>query len=75
MCIINDKTSNHNKESTLRRGLTKLSSFPAAWAISTKTNISFWSLYGAIQESEQCYVCIQCTFYNLFTNFLLITLN
>ncbi|KAK0089191.1 hypothetical protein PV325_008503 [Microctonus aethiopoides] len=55
MCIINDKTSNHNKESTLRRGLTKLSSFPAAWAISTKTNISFWSLYGAIQESEQCY--------------------
>ncbi|XP_074106504.1 uncharacterized protein LOC141532178 isoform X1 [Cotesia typhae] len=55
LCVINQKQSDDNNKSVLRETIIKLSSFPAAWAISTKTNVSFWTLYGAIRENDQCF--------------------
>ncbi|XP_008548330.1 uncharacterized protein LOC103571808 isoform X2 [Microplitis demolitor] len=55
LCVINQKPSDENNRSVLRDSIIKVSSFPAAWAISTKTNVSFWTLYGAIRENEQCF--------------------
>ncbi|XP_034952300.1 uncharacterized protein [Chelonus insularis] len=55
LCVINSKDSIDHNDSILRSSLTKISSFPAAWAISSKTNISFWNLYGAIRENDECF--------------------
>jgi hypothetical protein len=43
-----NKTSNDS----FRIGLTKIASFPAAWGISNKSGLSFWSLYASILEAE-----------------------
>ncbi|CAL1673607.1 unnamed protein product [Lasius platythorax] len=55
LCTINEKNQlDDSKESRLRSGLLKVASFPAAWAVSNKLGINFWSLYGAIMENEGC---------------------
>ncbi|XP_014230721.1 uncharacterized protein LOC106655049 [Trichogramma pretiosum] len=43
-------------DESIRVGLTKVASFPAAWAISNKSNANFWSLYSSILETENCLV-------------------
>ncbi|XP_023289404.1 uncharacterized protein LOC105701497 [Orussus abietinus] len=57
LCVINSQsTEGDNKSmSSLRSGLTKLASFPAAWAISNKTGQNFWTLYGAVQDNQKCF--------------------
>ncbi|XP_014207126.1 uncharacterized protein LOC106638481 [Copidosoma floridanum] len=58
LCTINQKpipSDGHNiADDSFRVGLTKLASFPAAWAISNKSGVSFWSLYAAILETKEC---------------------
>lgn len=55
LCTINEKSQlDDNKESHMRSRLLKIASFPAAWAVSNKLAINFWSLYGAIMEQEGC---------------------
>ncbi|XP_070170520.1 uncharacterized protein [Polyergus mexicanus] len=55
LCTINEKSQqDDNKESRLRSSLLMTASFPAAWAVSNKLGINFWSLYGAIMEREGC---------------------
>lgn len=57
LCTINEKSQlDDNKESHMRSRLLKIASFPAAWAVSNKLAINFWSLYGAIMEQEGCIV-------------------
>ncbi|XP_063992357.1 uncharacterized protein LOC135170454 [Diachasmimorpha longicaudata] len=54
-CVINQNTNEDSQEAAFRSALIKLSSYPAAWTLSTRTSINFWTLYGAIQEGEQCF--------------------
>ncbi|XP_029172296.1 uncharacterized protein LOC114941467 [Nylanderia fulva] len=55
LCTINEKNQlDDNKESQLRSILLRVASFPAAWAVSNKLDINFWSLYGAIMEQDGC---------------------
>ncbi|XP_015127038.1 uncharacterized protein LOC107048401 [Diachasma alloeum] len=54
-CVINQNVNDDSQEAAFRSALIKLSSYPAAWTLSTKTSINFWTLYGAIQEGEQCF--------------------
>ncbi|XP_043268852.1 uncharacterized protein [Venturia canescens] len=58
LCTINqpsNEIADHDKMGPVRAFLTKMASYPAAWSISDKTGVSFWSLYGAIQENDQCH--------------------
>ncbi|GAB1860155.1 hypothetical protein CAJAP_01234 [Camponotus japonicus] len=55
LCTLNEKSQQEDtKESRLRSSLLKGASFPAAWAVSNKLGINFWSLYGAIMEEGDC---------------------
>lgn len=54
LCTINKKNEDDSKSSQTRSQLTKFASFPAAWAISNKAGVNFWSLYGAIVENQNC---------------------
>lgn len=55
LCTINEKNQlDDSKESRIRNTLLRAASFPAAWAVSNKLGINFWSLYGAIMEQEGC---------------------
>ncbi|EZA52559.1 hypothetical protein DMN91_002341 [Ooceraea biroi] len=55
LCTINEKNqSDDSNESRIRNGLLRVASFPAAWAVSNKLGINFWSLYGAIMENGGC---------------------
>lgn len=57
LCTINEKSQQDDgNESRIRSGLLKVASFPAAWGVSHKLGINFWSLYGAITENEGCIV-------------------
>ncbi|XP_043247949.1 uncharacterized protein LOC122394857 [Colletes gigas] len=53
LCTINENEQNE-KQSPLRSGLLKVTSFPTAWAVSNKLGTSFWLLYGAITEQDRC---------------------
>lgn len=50
----------------MRSQITKVASFPAAWAISNKAGVNFWSLYGSIVESKNCNVSWIYIFFNPF---------
>ncbi|XP_067210027.1 uncharacterized protein [Linepithema humile] len=55
LCTINEKSQqDDSNESRVRSGLLKVASFPAAWGVSHKLGINFWSLYGAIMENDGC---------------------
>lgn len=56
LCTINEKSqlTDDSNESRVRAALLRVASFPAAWAVSNKLGINFWSLYGAIMENERC---------------------
>ncbi|XP_066601269.1 uncharacterized protein [Prorops nasuta] len=54
LCTINEKHEDDDNSTNTRKLLTKFASFPAAWAISNKSGINFWSLYGAVLEQEGC---------------------
>ncbi|XP_054006528.1 uncharacterized protein LOC128891214 [Hylaeus anthracinus] len=54
LCSINEKNEQDGKQSPLRDGVLKVTSFPAAWAVSNKLGTSFWILYGAITEHDKC---------------------
>ncbi|KAL6253416.1 hypothetical protein P5V15_005570 [Pogonomyrmex californicus] len=55
LCTINERSQqDENTETRVRSGLLRVASFPAAWAVSNKLGINFWSLYGAIMENEGC---------------------
>ncbi|XP_014487465.1 PREDICTED: uncharacterized protein LOC106751149 [Dinoponera quadriceps] len=57
LCTINEKSQQsdgRDNESRIRSVLLKMASFPAAWTVSNKSGINFWSLYGAIMENEGC---------------------
>ncbi|KAJ8686757.1 hypothetical protein QAD02_022551 [Eretmocerus hayati] len=58
LCTINQNSDSDAKATneSFRVGLTKVASFPAAWAISNKSGLSFWSLYAAILEKDNCQV-------------------
>lgn len=57
LCTLNEKSQQEDtKESRLRSSLLKVASFPAAWAVSNKLGINFWSLYGAIMDEGDCIV-------------------
>lgn len=57
LCTINEKNQpDDSNESRVRSGLLRAASFPAAWAVSNKLGINFWSLYGAIMEQSGCIV-------------------
>lgn len=59
LCTINEKSQQNDSRdyrSLVRNGLLKVASFPAAWAVSNKLGVNFWSLYGAIMEHEGCIV-------------------
>ncbi|XP_015585363.1 uncharacterized protein LOC107263061 [Cephus cinctus] len=55
LCVINEKSVETDKSAELRKAITKLASFAAAWGISRNVDISFWSLYGAIAEQQGCF--------------------
>ena len=54
LCTINEVNEQDSSQSPLRRGLLRVTSFPAAWAVSNKLGSSFWVLYGAIMEHDRC---------------------
>ncbi|OAD56523.1 hypothetical protein WN48_03210 [Eufriesea mexicana] len=54
LCSVNERNEEDKGQSRLRSGLLKVSSFPAAWAVSNKLGINFWNLYGAIMEHDNC---------------------
>ena len=60
LCTVNQRTSepvpDTKANESFRSGLTKVASFPAAWAISNKSGLSFWSLYASILEANNCLV-------------------
>ncbi|KAG7189942.1 hypothetical protein KM043_006103 [Ampulex compressa] len=55
LCTINEgsRTAESNVM-PVRTGFLKLASYPAAWAVSNKLGINFWTLYGAITEQDGC---------------------
>ncbi|KAK9294600.1 hypothetical protein QLX08_010826 [Tetragonisca angustula] len=54
LCTVNEKNEQDTKQPRLRSYLTKVTSFPAAWAVSNKLGTNFWNLYGAIMEHDKC---------------------
>ncbi|KYM88890.1 hypothetical protein ALC53_02656, partial [Atta colombica] len=59
LCTINEKSQQREDSSNevfarIRSALLRVASFPAAWAVSNKLGINFWSLYGAIMEQDGC---------------------
>lgn len=57
LCTINNNNNNSEDDgnnSQMRSQITKIASFPAAWAISNKASVNFWSLYGSIVENKNC---------------------
>lgn len=59
LCTINEQSQQDDSRDNkwnVRTILLKVASFPAAWAVSNKLGINFWSLYGAIMEHEGCIV-------------------
>ncbi|KOX72386.1 hypothetical protein WN51_01485 [Melipona quadrifasciata] len=54
LCTINEKNEQDTKQPRLRSYLLKVTSFPAAWAVSNKLETNFWNLYGAIVEHDKC---------------------
>lgn len=56
LCTINEVNEQDSSQSPLQRGLLRVTSFPAAWAVSNKLGSSFWVLYGAIMEHDRCIV-------------------
>ncbi|XP_058797901.1 uncharacterized protein LOC131668073 [Phymastichus coffea] len=55
LCSINHKSTPMEGKvinESFRRGLTKIASFPAAWGISNKSGLSFWSLYASILDTD-----------------------
>ncbi|XP_012265259.2 uncharacterized protein LOC105691392 isoform X2 [Athalia rosae] len=53
LCTINERES--DSTTSLRHGVTRVASYPAAWFLSNKTGINFWNLYAAVSESERCF--------------------
>ncbi|KAK2588072.1 hypothetical protein KPH14_004137 [Odynerus spinipes] len=56
LCTLNEKNDGNEEVPMLRNVMGKITSFPAAWAVSNKININFWVLYGAIMEHGGCTV-------------------
>jgi len=61
LCTINERSQQREDDGNeifarIRSTLLRVVSFPAAWAVSNKLGINFWSLYGAIMEQEGCIV-------------------
>lgn len=60
LCAINQRSPSQEvgpvADTAFRASLTKVASFPAAWAISNKSGQSFWTLYAAILETDNCMV-------------------
>lgn len=56
LCTINEKNELDQEQPRLRNVMSKITSFPAAWAVSNKLGTNFWTLYGAIMEQD---ICIQ----------------
>ena len=61
LCSINQRQTSTDEQTekklAFRAGLTKVASFPAAWAISNKSNLNFWSLYSSILDTaDNCLV-------------------
>nr|XP_012143894.1 PREDICTED: uncharacterized protein LOC100875751 [Megachile rotundata]XP_012143896.1 PREDICTED: uncharacterized protein LOC100875751 [Megachile rotundata]XP_012143897.1 PREDICTED: uncharacterized protein LOC100875751 [Megachile rotundata] len=54
LCTINEQNDKDHTKSRLQSGLLKVTSFPAAWAVSNKVGTNFWTLYGAIMDHEKC---------------------
>ncbi|CAK9824743.1 hypothetical protein ANTRET_LOCUS2861 [Anthophora retusa] len=54
LCTINEKNEQDKEQPRLRSGLLKITSFPAAWAVSNTLGTNFWTLYGAIMEHDGC---------------------
>ncbi|XP_034179198.2 uncharacterized protein LOC117603807 [Osmia lignaria lignaria] len=54
LCTINEQNDQDKAQTRLRSGLLKVTSFPAAWAVSSKLGTNFWTLYGAIMDHERC---------------------
>ncbi|XP_046610947.1 uncharacterized protein LOC124300677 isoform X1 [Neodiprion virginianus] len=53
LCVINEKDKEPSP--TLRQGLTRFASYPAAWFLSNRIGQNFWTLYAAVSESERCF--------------------
>lgn len=56
LCTINEKNELDQEQPRLRSVMSKMTSFPAAWAVSNKLGTNFWTLYGAIMEHDMCIV-------------------
>lgn len=56
LCTINEKNELDQEQPRLRNVMSKMTSFPAAWAVSNKLGTNFWTLYGAIMEHDICIV-------------------
>ncbi|XP_076759445.1 uncharacterized protein LOC143428454 isoform X2 [Xylocopa sonorina] len=54
LCSISEKNEEPTEQPTLRSVLLKVTSFPAALAVSNKLGTNFWSLYGALMGHERC---------------------
>ncbi|XP_043789013.1 uncharacterized protein LOC122712977 isoform X1 [Apis laboriosa] len=54
LCTINEKNELDQEQPRLRSVMSKMTSFPAAWAVSNKLGTNFWTLYGAIMEHDMC---------------------
>ncbi|KOC59235.1 hypothetical protein WH47_11311 [Habropoda laboriosa] len=54
LCTINEKNEQDKDQPLLRSGLLKITSFPAAWAVSNSLGSNFWTVYGAIMEHDGC---------------------
>lgn len=54
LCTINEKNGQDKRQSRLRSSLLKMTSYPAAFAVSNKLGTTFWTLYGAIAEHDRC---------------------
>ena len=79
LCTVNEKNEQDTKQPRLRSYLTKVTSFPAAWAVSNKLGTNFWNLYGAIMEHDKCAVSkisiISYHFFFFFSFFCCFTLS
>lgn len=72
LCVINTKNEEEvqgKRGAALRFALIRMASYPAAWSISNKASANFWTLFGSIQETGNCYVSdsrhFNCIFFQI----------